>query len=472
MKLNTLTIKEAHAGLSQKQFSSSELTKSCFDAIRENDDSLNAFITITEDLACIQAEKVDKKIKKGEKISVLEGIPTAIKDNILVEGIKATGGSKILSNYIATYDATVIKKLKKQNSVILGKTNLDEFAMGGSGETSNFGSTKNPIDKTRVPGGSSSGSTVAVASNEAIYALGSDTGGSVRQPAALCGVVGFKPTYGRVSRFGLMAMASSFDQIGTLTKTVEDASFVYEQIVGLDKLDATTVNKPVTLDLNGNLKNFKIGVPQEYFIKGMDEGVEKVVRKAITKLEKAGAQIIPISLPMTKYALATYYILMPAEVSSNLARYDGVRYGYRAEAGNLLEMYLESRAKGFGDEVRRRIMLGTYVLSSGYYDAYYKKAQKVRRLIKQDFDKVFETVDCLVTPTSPTTAFKLGEKFNDPLTMYLADIFTVSVNVAGLPAISIPCGLSNKLPVGLQFIGKPFDEKTLLRLAHNAEQIL
>ncbi len=473
MKLNTLTIEQAHKGLERKDFSAVELAKSCFDAIREKDEKLNAFITISEDQAYQSAEKIDKKDRSKNKFGVLEGIPVAIKDNILVEGIKATAGSKILSTYIATYNATAVERLKKAGAIILGKTNMDEFAMGGSGETSHFGPTKNPSNLEKVPGGSSSGSVVAVAADETIFALGSDTGGSVRQPASFCGVVGFKPTYGRVSRHGLMAMASSFDQIGTLTKTVRDAAYVFEQIAGLDKFDSTTAKAkvPEADSLGQELKGLKIGVPKEYFVKGMDKQVETVVKKAIKNLSKLGVEIVEINLPMTKYALATYYILMPAEVSSNLARYDGVRYGFRAEAGNLLEMYLQTRRQGFGEEARRRVMLGTYVLSSGYYDAYYKKAQQVRRLIKNDFDKAFEQVDCIVTPTSPTTAFNLGEKFDDPLTMYLADIFTVSANVAGLPAISIPCGKANKMPVGLQFIGKYFDEKTLFDISSRAESI-
>lgn len=474
MKLSKLTIEEAHKGLVKKDFSAVELAKSCFDTIKEKDEDLNAFITIMEDKAYEEAEKVDRKIKSGKKIGSLEGIPVAVKDNILVEGVKATAGSKILSSYVSTYDATVIQKLKKEQAVIIGKTNMDEFAMGSSGETSNFGPTKNPNNTQKVPGGSSSGSAVAVASNETIYALGSDTGGSVRQPASFCGVVGFKPTYGRVSRHGLMAMASSFDQIGCLTKNVKDSAYVFEGIAGFDKYDSTTVNKKVNVldSLEDDLKGVKIGVPDEFFIKGMQEETEDLVKKTIKKLEKLGAKIVPVSLPKTKYSLAAYYILMPAEVSSNLARYDGVRYGFRAESGNLLEMYLKSRKQGLGDEVRRRIMLGTYVLSSGYYDAYYKKAQQVRRLIKQDFDKVFKIVDCLVTPTTPTTAFNLKEKFDDPLTMYLADVFTVSANVAGLPAISMPIGTVGKLPVGIQFMGNYYDETKMLNIAHQLEKQL
>lgn len=474
VKLNTLTIEEAHRGLVNKDFSCVDLAKSCFDRIREKDEKLNAFITVMEDQAYETAEKVDRQIRDGKKISVLQGIPVAIKDNILVEGVKATAGSKILSDHVATYSATAVEKLKKQDAIIIGKTNMDEFAMGSSGETSYYGPTKNPYDLNKVPGGSSSGSAVAVAGNETIYALGSDTGGSVRQPAALCGIVGFKPTYGRVSRHGLMAMASSLDQIGTLTKTVKDAAYVFETISGADKFDSTTIDKKASIveNLGNSVKGLKIGVAKEFFIKGMDERIEKSVRSAIVMLSKVGAEIIEVSLPRVKYSLAAYYILMPAEVSSNLARYDGVRYGFRAEAENLMEMYLKTRGQGFGAEVRRRIILGTYVLSSGYYDAYYKKAQQVRRLIKNDFDEAFRQVDCLITPTSPTLAFDLGEKFNDPLTMYLADIFTVSTNIAGLPAISLPCGKVGKLPIGVQLIGRHFDEAKLLNAAYQLENIL
>ena len=474
MNFNQLTIEEAHKGLVNKDFSSLELTKSCFDEIRRKDDKINAFITLTEDNAYRTAEKIDKKIAGKKKINILEGIPVAIKDNILVEGVKSTAGSKILANYVATYNATVIEKLNQEGAVILGKTNMDEFAMGSSGETSNFGTTKNPHDLKKVPGGSSSGSAAAVAANETIFALGSDTGGSVRQPASFCGIVGFKPSYGRVSRHGLMAMASSLDQIGTLTKNVKDSAYVFENIAGIDKFDSTTVkDKANALDsLNKSIKGLRVGVPKEYFVKGMNEEVEKSVRDTIKKLEKLGAEIIETSLPMSKYSLAIYYILMPAEVSSNLARYDGVRYGYRAEAGNLLEMYLKTRNQGFGDEVRRRIILGTYVLSSGYYDAYYRKAGEIRRLIKEDFDRVFNDVDCLITPTSPTTAFNLAEKFDNPMTMYLADIFTVSVNVAGLPAISLPCGKADGLPIGVQIIGPYFGEDRMFNLAYQLEQAL
>lgn len=472
MKLNKLTLVEAHHGLKKGDFSAVELTRACLDEIRSQDEKLNAFITVTEDQAFEQAEKVDRKIKNSKKdLTILDGVPVAIKDNIMVEGIKCTAGSNILSKYVAPYDATVIEKLKLSGAIILGKTNMDEFAMGSSGETSFFGPTKNPLDMTKVPGGSSSGSTVSVASHESIFALGSDTGGSVRQPAAFCGVVGFKPTYGSVSRHGLIAMASSFDQIGSLTKTVEDAAFVYETIAGQDKLDSTSVKQKINVveKLNADIEGLTIGVPKEFFLDAMDQSVAEQVKTTIKKLEGLGAKIKEVSLPRSKYSLAIYYILMPAEVSSNLARFDGVRYGFRADAENLMEMYLKTRKEGFGEEVRRRIILGTYVLSSGYYDAYYKKAQQVRRLIKEDFENVFKEVDVLAMPTTPTPAFSMKEKFDDPMTMYLADIFTVSANVAGLPAISVPAGFVNKLPVGIQFYGQPFDEATLLRIANKVQ---
>jgi aspartyl-tRNA(Asn)/glutamyl-tRNA(Gln) amidotransferase subunit A len=459
-------------------FTSVDLTKACLAQIKKADKKLKAFTLVTEELALAEAKRVDEKIKKGEKIGLLEGIPVAVKDNMAIDGVRTTAGSKILENYIATYDASVIKKLKDEGMIIIGRTNMDEFAMGSSTESSYFGPTKNPWDTSRVPGGSSGGSAVAAAADECIYALGSDTGGSIRQPASLCGVVGLKPTYGRVSRYGLLAMASSLDQIGPITKTVEDAAIVLEAISGKDKMDSTTVERLdeepgwAVKDLKKSIKGLRIGVPKEYFGSGMDPEVEQSVREAIKKLEELGAKITEVSLPHAKYGLAVYYILMPSEVSANLARFDGIRYGYSDQGGkNLLEVYLNSRHNGFGEEVRRRIMLGTYTLSSGYYDAYYLQAQKVRTLVKRDFDEVFKKVDCLVTPTSPLPAFKLGEKFGDPLTMYLADIFTVSINVAGVPAISIPCGLTkSNLPIGLQIIGQHFDEETILRAAYNYEQ--
>ena len=388
----------------------------------------------------------------------------AVKDIILVDGIKCTAGSKILKNYIAPYDATVIKRLKKDGVVIIGKTNLDEFAMGSSGENSGYYPTKNPHDLERVPGGSSSGSAAAIADNQCLCALGSDTGGSIRQPASLCGVVGLKPTYGRVSRYGLMAFASSFDQIGPITKTVEDAQIVFEAIKGKDEKDSTSLEAE-DRNFELDIKNLKIGVPKEYFIKGLDPEVEKAVKQAIDKYKEMGAKVMEVSLPHSEYALPAYYIISPAEASSNLARYDGIKYGLSEKGQDLLKGYLKTRKQGFGNEVQRRIMIGTYVLSAGYYDAYYLKAQKVRTLIKQDFDNVFKKVDVLMGPTSPTPAFKLGEKAADPVSMYLADIYTVSVNLAGIPAISIPCNKGNNLPIGLQIIGNQFDDEKILQIA-------
>lgn len=410
--------------------------------------------------------------------SPLWGVPCAIKDNILIDGTVATAGSKILEHYVSAYDATIIKRLRSAGASFLGKTNLDEFAMGSSTENSAFGPTKNPLDLSRVPGGSSGGSAAAVAADLAVFALGSDTGGSVRQPASFCGIVGLKPTYGRVSRHGLIAMASSLDQIGPLTKTVYDAAVVLQAISGQDVFDSTTVPKETpdfTRNINKEIKELKIGIPKEFFDKGLDNEVREKVEDAVKKLENLGCKMEEISLPHAEYALAAYYIIMPCEVSSNLARFDGIRYGYSAkETKNLLETYLESRAAGFGAETKRRIMLGTFTLSAGYYDAYYLKAQKVRALIKKDFDNAFEKVDAIIGPTSPTTAFKIGEKSSDPVSMYLSDIYTVPVNLAGLPAISIPCGNGKQtnLPVGFHIIGRAFDENTILRIAHQLEQVL
>lgn len=473
MKMNELNIVSAHEGLINKEFTSVELAKACFDAIREKDEELNAFISLTEDQAYQEAEKIDKKINEGSKIGVLEGIPIALKDNILVAGVKATAGSKMLEHYVAPYDATVVERLKKNGAIIIGKTNMDEFAMGSSGENSHFGPTKNPHDLKRVPGGSSSGSAAAVAAHETICALGTDTGGSVRCPASFCGIVGFKPTYGRHSRHGIIPMGSSFDQVGTLTKTVRDAGILFESMAGKDAFDATSADKKVKVveEIGKSVSGMKIGVPKEYFAEGLDEKVGAVIKESIKKLEAAGAEIVELSLPNIKYALNVYYILMPAEVSSNLARFDGVRFGYRADAENLQEMYLKTRRDGFGDEVRRRIMLGTFVLSSGYYDAYYKKAQQVRRLIKNDFENAFKQVDCLISPTMPTTAFKIGEKMDDPLSMYLADIYTVAANVAGLPAIVVPVGSVKKMPVGAHLMAGQFEEGKLFRVAGMLETL-
>ncbi|NUM25515.1 MAG: Asp-tRNA(Asn)/Glu-tRNA(Gln) amidotransferase subunit GatA [Candidatus Buchananbacteria bacterium] len=476
MKLNELTIAQASSGLQKKEFSSVELTKACFDEIKKTDKKIEAFLTLTEDSALAQAKEADQRADFSKPLT---GIPYAAKDIFCTKGVRTTCSSKILENYIPPYSATVIEKIQEQSGVMLGKVNMDEFACGSSTETSYFAKTKNPWDLERVPGGSSGGSVAATASHQCIYSLGTDTGGSIRQPAALTNLVGLKPTYGRVSRYGVIAMASSLDQVGPLTKTVEDSAILLGQLAGRDEYDSTTLDVPVpdyASEIKRDIKGLKIGVPKEYFIDGMDPEVEKTVRKAIDKLKDLGAEMVEVSLPHAMYGLAVYYIIMPSELSSNLARYDGVRYGYSANAKNLLDNYLETRAQGFGAEIRRRIMLGTYTLSSGYYDAYYLKAQKVRTLVKQDFDRAFEQVDCLLTPTSPTVAFRLGEKTADPLTMYLADIFTVSVNIAGVCAVSVPCGFVKpkdgavELPVGLQLIGKQFDETTILKAAYNYEQ--
>jgi len=479
MKLTDLTIIQAHQGLKKKEFSALELCKAYLEKIKEKDKEIFAFLTVIENLALSQAKKIDDLISVGKEISILAGLPCAIKDIILVEDVKCTAGSKILENYIAPYDATVIKKLKGEGCLILGKTNLDEFAMGSSTENSAFGPTHNPHDLTRVPGGSSGGSAAAVAANECVYALGSDTGGSIRLPASFCGVVGLKPTYGAVSRYGLIAFASSLDQIGPITKTVEDCKIVFEAIKGWDDMDSTSVElsqKPKTKNEKLNLKEIKIGIPKEYFIKGIDGEVKKAIEATIKKYQEMGAKIEEVSLPHTEYALPAYYIINPSEASANLSRYDGIKYGFskkqetRNKKQDLLDVYLKSREEGFGQEVRRRIMLGTYSLSAGYYEAYYLRAQKVRTLVKKDFEKVFEKVDCLLTPVSPFVAFKIGEKIKDPLSMYLVDVYTVSVNLAGLPALSLPCGKAGSLPVGLQIIGKPFEENRILEIGEIFEK--
>ena len=473
--LTELTITQAHHGLKKKEFSSVDLTKAYLAKIKKIDKELNAFLSVTEDLALKQAEEADEKILTGD-FGDLCGIPCAIKDAIMVEGQKCTAASKILENYIAPYDATVIQKLKKEGAVILGKTNTDEFTMGSSTENSAFGVTKNPHDKTRVAGGSSGGSAAAVAANMVCYALGSDTGGSIRQPASLCGVVGLCPTYGTVSRYGLIAHASSLDQIGPLAKNVEDAKIVFKAISGKDKMDATSVDYNYQ-HLTPNTKHLKIGVPKEYFSKGLEKEVEVIIRDAIKKAERPasgypGAKIINISLPSTEYALACYYIIGPAEISANLARFDGIKYGLSSSAKNLLDVYLKTKGRGFGAEVKRRIMIGTYVLSSGYYDAYYKKAQEVRQLIREDFAKVFEKVDLLFCPVSPFPAFKIGEKADDPISMYLADIYTIPSKLAGLPGLSMPVGKIGNLPVGLQIIGNRFQENKILATASYLEKVL
>lgn len=473
MELYNLTISEARLAMERGEISPVELTNAIFKRIDAVEEKIKAYVTLTREKALTQAIQAENRIKKGVKETLL-GIPMAIKDNMCTEGTRTTCSSKILENFIPPYESSVTRKLKEQGYVIVGKTNLDEFAMGSSTENSGFFVTHNPWDLERVPGGSSGGSAAAVSAGECIAAIGSDTGGSIRQPAASCGVVGFKPTYGRVSRYGLVAFASSLDQVGPITKTVRDSAILLNVIAGHDPCDSTSASLYVpdfTSALGQDIKGMKIGIPKEYFIEGMDKEVENSVKTAIKKLESLGAIPIEISLPHTGYAVATYYILATSEASSNLARYDGAKYGFRTNGKDLLEMYTKTRAKGFGAEVKRRIILGTYALSSGYYEAYYKKAQQVRTLIKQDFEKAFETVDVIVTPTSPTSAFKVGEKTEDPLQMYLSDIFTISVNLAGVPGISIPCGfISNKLPVGLQIIGKHFNEESILRTAYAYEQ--
>lgn len=444
-----------------------------FKRIQEVEKKVKAYIILTVEEAYNMAKDAENAIFSGKKF-VVTGVPLAIKDNICTKGILTTCASKILYNFYPPYESTVTSKLLSNKYILIGKTNMDEFAMGSSTENSGFHITRNPWDLERVPGGSSGGSAAAVAADECIAALGSDTGGSIRQPASFCGVVGLKPTYGRVSRFGLVAFASSLDQIGPITKCVADSALLMNVISGYDPMDSTSAPiepSDFTEYLGQEVKGFKIGIPKEYFIEGMDKEVEERIKDAITHLESLGCIPVEISLPHTEYAVATYYIIATSEASSNLARYDGVKYGLRIQGKDLLEMYMKTRSQGFGAEVKRRIMLGTYSLSAGYYEAYYKKAQQVRTLIKNDFEKAFEKVDFIITPTAPSPAFKIGEKVDDPLQMYLSDIFTISVNLAGVPAISIPCGFSEKgLPIGLQIIGKPFDEARILQLAYAYEQ--
>ncbi|MDP3710125.1 MAG: Asp-tRNA(Asn)/Glu-tRNA(Gln) amidotransferase subunit GatA [bacterium] len=471
-----LTIKEAAENIAERKISVTELVSSCLKEIEKHNTDLNAYLNIFDD-SLEEAKKKDEELsgypkKDSPQIPSLFGIPIAVKDNILVKDKICTAGSKILENFVAPYDATVISKLKKHGAILIGKTNLDEFAMGSSTENSAFGPTKNPHDSSRVAGGSSGGSAAAVAANMCLGALGSDTGGSIRQPASFCGTVGFKPTYGTVSRHGLIAMASSLDQIGPLTKTVDDAEIIYKAISGGDDFDSTSV-KNLPLPSKKERKDLVFGIPKEYFSEGLDPEVEKKIRKTIEKMKDAGVAFKEISLPSFEYALAAYYVIVPAEISANLARYDGIRYGFsHQEAKNLLEVYNKSRHAGFGDEVKRRIMLGTYTLSAGYYDAYYIKAQKVRRVIKEGFARAFEEIDLLLGPTTSTTAFQLGENTKDPLKMYLADIYTVAVNLAGLPAISIPAGKIGNLPVGLQLIGKWFEEENIFEAAKFIEKLI
>ncbi|WP_245203514.1 Asp-tRNA(Asn)/Glu-tRNA(Gln) amidotransferase subunit GatA [Ammoniphilus resinae] len=466
---------DIHNALSNKEMSVSELVEASFKRIQETDETVKAFLTLDEDRAKAKAKQLDEQLGKGDEMGLLFGLPAAIKDNIVTENLKTTCGSKLLANYDPIYNATAMDRLSAAEAIVIGKTNMDEFGMGSSTENSGFQLTHNPWNPEYVPGGSSGGSAAAIAAGQAYFALGTDTGGSIRQPASFCGVVGLKPTYGLVSRFGLVAYASSFDVIGPITKNVEDAAYVLSVLAAHDPYDSTSAEVEIPdyiSALTGEVKGLKVGVPKELLGEGIDPDVKNGVLEALKVLEGLGAIVEEVSLPHTEYAVPTYYILAPSEASSNLARYDGVRYGVRADnADNLIEMYKESRSHGFGSEVKRRIMLGTYALSSGYYDAYYKKAQKVRTLIKQDFDQLFAKYDVIVGPTAPTTAFKMGEKVSDPLTMYLNDICTVPVNLAGIPAISVPCGFAqNGMPIGLQIMGKHFDEATVLRVAHAFEK--
>ncbi|MCL4425253.1 MAG: Asp-tRNA(Asn)/Glu-tRNA(Gln) amidotransferase subunit GatA [Firmicutes bacterium] len=473
MQLYEQTLTQVHDLLTKGEVTSREITEAFLRRIEAVEGSVQALVTRTPELALEQAQETDRRRQAGEDLPPLAGLPAVIKDNMSTRGIRTTCSSRILENFVPPYDATVVEKLRESGLVLLGKANMDEFAMGSSAENSAFFKTFNPWDLTRVPGGSSAGSAAAVAAGEAVYALGSDTGGSVRQPAALCGVVGMKPTYGRVSRYGLVAFASSLDQIGPLTRDVRDNASVLSAIAGHDPRDSTSAPLEVpnyTTFLTGDIKGLRIGLPKEYLAAGIDAPVRKAVDEAVRVLSGLGAEVEECSLPHTEYSLSVYYIIAPAEASSNLARYDGVRYGLRVSGDDLIGTYQQTRRQGFGSEVKRRIMLGTYALSSGYYDAYYLKAQKVRTLIRRDFDQAFARFDVLLTPTSPTTAFKVGEKVDDPLTMYMSDVCTVPVNLAGVPAISVPGGFDQGLPIGLQFIGRPFAEGDLYRVAYALEQ--
>ena len=475
MEIIELTVHELKEKLAKKELTVQEVTKAYVDRINEKEKDVGAFVTTLCDEALEEAKSIQEKIDAGEIKGELAGIPIGIKDNICTKGIKTTCSSKMLENFVSPYDATVVEKLKEQHMIDLGKLNMDEFAMGASTEYSAFHVTRNPWNLNTVPGGSSGGSAAAVAANLVPWALGSDTGGSIRQPAAFCGVVGLKPTYGLVSRYGLVAFASSLDQIGPITKDVEDAAMLLNVIAGHDERDTTSENREkidYTKCLKNDVKGLKIGVPKEFFGEGINEEVKVKLKEAIEKYKEMGAEVEEFSLDIANYALATYYIIACAEASSNLGRFDGIRYGYRTENfTNLKEIYKNSRSEGFGDEVKRRIILGTYVLSSGYYDAYYKKAQQVRTLVRKEFDKAFEKYDVLLTPTSPTVAFEIGTRSSNPLEMYLADICTVSINIAGLPGISVPCGVdSNGMPVGMQLIGNRFDEEKILNAAYTYEQ--
>ena len=475
MELYELTVHELRDKLNKKEITSEDITKSYANRIKQKENSVEAFVTVLSEEAENKAKETDQKIEKGEITNKLAGIPIGIKDNICTKGVKTTCSSKMLEDFVSPYDATVMDKINAENLITIGKLNMDEFAMGGSTENSYFKKTKNPWDLSKVPGGSSGGSAAAVASQMVPWALGSDTGGSIRQPAAFCGIVGLKPTYGLVSRYGLVAFASSLDQIGPITKDVRDSAILLNVIAGHDEKDSTSVDMPkkdYEKALTGDIKGLKIGVPKEFFGEGINEEVKESLNQAIEIYKKLGAEVEEFSLDIAKYALATYYIIACAEASSNLGRFDGIRYTYRAkDFKDLKDLYKKTRSEGFGAEVKRRIILGTYVLSSGYYDAYYKKAQQVRTLVMNEFNKGFEKYDVILTPTAPTVAFGIGEKSNNPLEMYLADICTVSINIAGLPGISIPCGVdSNEMPIGMQLIGNRFQEETILNAAYSFEQ--
>ena len=475
MELYELTVHELMDKLNKKEITSEDITKSYVSRINEKENNIEAFVTVLSEEAENKAKEIDQKIEKGEITNKLAGIPIGIKDNICTKGIKTTCASKMLEDFVSPYNATVMDKINAENLITIGKLNMDEFAMGGSTENSYFKKTKNPWNLTKVPGGSSGGSAAAVASQMVPWALGSDTGGSIRQPASFCGIVGLKPTYGLVSRYGLVAFASSLDQIGPITKDVRDSAILLNIIAGHDEKDSTSVDMPkkdYEKALTGDIKGLKIGVPKEFFGEGINEEVKESLKQAIETYKKLGAEVEEFSLDIAKYALATYYIIACAEASSNLGRFDGIRYTYRAkDFKDLKDLYKKTRSEGFGAEVKRRIILGTYVLSSGYYDAYYKKAQQVRTLVMNEFNKGFEKYDVILTPTSPTVAFGIGEKSNNPLEMYLADICTVSINIAGLPGISIPCGVDKEgMPIGMQLIGNRFQEETILNAAYSFEQ--
>jgi aspartyl-tRNA(Asn)/glutamyl-tRNA(Gln) amidotransferase subunit A len=475
MNLNSLTIDAARSAVTEHKTTATSLAEAFYSKIEKDDPQIGAYLILSKERALAKAAEIDALAEKGDKLPPLAGVPVGIKDVMVTRGVRTTAGSKILGNYIPPYDCTAVARMEAAGALVLGKLNCDEFAMGSSNENSAWRPVHNPRDLSRVPGGSSGGSAAAVAADMAVATLGSDTGGSIRQPASFCGVVGLMPTYGRVSRYGLIAFASSLDRIGPLTKTVKDAATVLRTIAGRDPMDSTSAEVPVpdyVAELEEPVRGLKLGVAKEYFGDGLDAEVRRSVETAIQQLAKLDCEIVPVSLPHTEYAIPTYYIVATAEASSNLARFDGVRYGYRAQdARTLSEMYRRTRDQGFGTEVKRRIMLGTYALSAGYYDAYYLKAQRVRTLLTRDFEEAFKKVDAIVTPTSPTAAFKLGEKVDDPLAMYLADIFTVTADLAGIPGISVPCGETKEnLPIGLQILGKHFDEATILRVAHNYER--